>query len=196
MSLLNGTRAYLAGPVERCIDSGMPWRQSITDRLIDLGVVVWDPLIKSNWHIDECRGELSAETQRSDVINMLNGQLISKNSTPYYRNKLTREVCLRLVCAADFVICYVDGPTVGTFEELYLAKSQNKPILFILRDNQLDSCWRAAQFPDATYFRSTTSLIDYLKDISLGSAHVDKKQWIFLPGVWPNACETTIRSNQ
>ena len=43
---LNGTRTYLVGGMEMCKDNGVGWRDMITPKLQQLGVVVLNPCKK------------------------------------------------------------------------------------------------------------------------------------------------------
>ena len=186
MGLLNGTTAYLAGPVERDINCAS-WRNQITPKLKSLGVKIWDPLVKPKWLIDEI-GDLTALDQMGDkeTFNewLFNPSCESRGeSFIFHRNKFTRDACLRLVSACDFVICYVDGPTVGTFEELCVANQQNKPILFFYTDQKLDSCWRYVQFSGAEHLVGIDGVIKYLTQVDCGES-VDRIKWIFLNGGW------------
>jgi len=203
MGLLKNCRIYLAGPVELSEDN-FSWRESIKVKLSKFKSIVWDPLVKPEWFISEC-GTLTAEEQRSGLL-WLNKLHRNKHSSNFSRicinskkalnqNKIARETCLRLVSCSDIIICYVNGPTVGTFEELCKANDEGKPILFLYSDEQIDSCWRMAQFDTAKHFFSQDKLIEYLEDINKDLTEVDNKQWIFLKGGWPNACCTTNRSN-
>lgn len=198
MGLLKGTRAYLAGPVER-VDDNASWREKIRPLLGQMGITVWDPLIKPKWFVDQCGCELTGDEQRND-LKLLEDRRISTSGRDVVkaimRNTLARDTCLRLVSSCDFAICFVGGPTVGTFEELAIMNSQKKPIIFLHDSGHMDSCWRYVQFSEATHKYSVDEVIDYLNNINNESARVDNKQWIFLPGRWPDASSITARSDK
>lgn len=200
MGLLNGTRVYLAGPIERASDN-VSWRETIRPMLGDMGIVVWDPLIKPEWFIKKCKCELTAGEQQQDL------KLFEKYSksekvnlmdvvSAHNRSTTVRATCLRLVSSCDFIICNIDGTTVGTFEEMSKANDQGKPIIFLHSNGKFDSCWRYVQFNNAIHKYSINEVIDYLNNINKGVEEVDNKQWIFLPGRWPDASNTTARSDQ
>jgi hypothetical protein len=182
---LKNTRAYLAGPVERSHDC-KSWRDIITKELLKLEIIPWSPLIKPKWFIEECGCELSAEQQRDDKkeLNYLAQGFTINDENVLHRNQYVRKVCLRLVSACDWVICKVDGPTVGTFEEITIAGQQGKPVLFFGNDQNLDSCWRAVQFinnnEDQIWFRNINDIVEYITSIHEGSTQVDKLSWIFM----------------
>lgn len=195
MNKLQGVTAYLAGPVEKDLECA-GWREEIKPELAKMGVVAWDPLSKPRWFIDRV-GDITAELQREDknVIQTWtatgpsssqaeNGQ---SDREVIFRNKYMRDVCLRLASACDIIICYVGGPTVGTFEELCVANQQKKPILFFTNGEVLDSAWRAIQFNTITgnkYFYHMQDMLEYLDNINNGIQSVDNIDWIFLEGTW------------
>lgn len=200
MNLLKGCRVYLAGPVEK-VDDNSSWREYIRPILGNMGLIVWDPLIKPEWFVQECGCELTAEEQRRDL------QLFEDSSkdlfvkpdevyAAYIRSEVARKTCLRLVSSCDFAICSVGGMTVGTFEELSKMSSQGKPIIFLHNSGKLDSCWRYVQFKNAIHKYSSTEITDYLTKVDNGTQQVDNKQWIFLPGRWPDASSPASRSDK
>ena len=192
MNKLKDTTCYLAGPVE-LVDDCVSWRNALTPLLKNLGVNVWDPLNKPEWFVDRV-GNLTPQDQRNDKLllnnivsdQLLDYQQIMEAKDAGKRNDYVRKVCLRLVSACDFVICRVAGPTIGTFEEICIANQQNKPILFLSNNEDLDSCWRAAQFgnlgddPRLIWFKSQDFLMDYLTNIDNGTELVNNLDWIFL----------------
>lgn len=198
MGLLKGTRAYLAGPVELADDND-GWRKRIRPLLGLMGITVWDPLIKPKWFTDQCECELTGDEQRNDLKLLENRKITSNGrdvAKAIRRNILARDTCLRLASSCDFAICFVDGPTVGTFEELMIMNSQKKPIIFLHNSGHMDSCWRYIQFSEAIHKYSIQEVIKYLSSIDHESVKVDNKQWIFLPGRWPNANNSAVRSDK
>lgn len=194
MGLLNNTSVYLAGPVERDSECG-GWRNTITPLLKEIGIRIYNPLIKPQWFINECGCEVTPKQQRESKKILSDIAFEPSNVIPndLVLNKYIRKVCLRLVSAADFVICKVSGPTVGTYEELAICNQQEKPILFLM--DELDSCWRVAQFYNHSYeyreqlaFKTIDELIEILKDIDLGNyKNINPLKWIFLPQIgWTN----------
>lgn len=184
--LLSNTKVYLAGPVERDDDCNS-WRDQITPILEELNVLVFNPLSYPKWFKDYC-GDVSPEIQRNDksILNRLvqDDQLDDdyENYEYYVRNDIIRKCCLRLASAADWIICKVSTNTVGTFEEIGIARQQGKPVLFFSNDEDLDSCWRALQFynGDKIWFNNIDSLISRIKEIDKGELCVNRFEWIFL----------------
>lgn len=183
MERLKNTRVYLAGPVERD-EACAPWRDQISEKLAPMGIDIWSPLNYPEWFSEACGGNISPELQRGDKEALIR---LVKNyqwagDRRLDRNQVIRDTCLRLVSASDWVICKVGGPTVGTFEELAIARQQGKPILFFSDEEDLDSCWRAAQFynNDRIWFNSMDELMDEVKSIHSGDRNVDRLSWIFI----------------
>lgn len=192
---LQDVRMYLAGPIEKAIDDGYTWRSKMASELSELGITVWDPLVKPEWFNKECGCIYDGKKQREDfelITCERNKDNCAEVDAAFRRNNLVRDVCLRLVSACDVVICKVGDRTVGTFEELHLAQMQFKPILFWYEEDQIDSSWRIVEFPNALHFQGMDLLVNYLKEISLDAEQVDNEQWIFLDGRWPNASFTTF----
>lgn len=188
MNRLKGTTVYLAGPVE-CAKDCTSWRTAISKKLKDIEIIPWDPLAKPKWFKHKL-GDITVQDQIDDkfILNkFLNDDIMDSNTIKSInRNKNLREICLRLASACDFMICFVSGQTVGTFEEICIANQQKKPILFFTEDKPLDSCWRAAQFKLSKnkFFTSMDHLLDYINDINYGHTEVNKIDWIFLDGMW------------
>ena len=181
MGILTGTTVYLAGPVEQD-DHAHSWRDSIKKPLNDLGINVWDPLCKPAW-VDK---SFTGKAQRNDKVELFNDRWeIDTKSKIFARNEEIRRVALRLASAADFIICKIGGPTVGTFEELALARLCLKPVLFF---GTMDSSWRFVQFYSDGYQAfhiDQDSLLSYIGMVDNKSTEVSNVDWIFTNGCWP-----------
>jgi len=137
--LLRGARVYLSGPMDfvasRAAEKSGGWRHRVGDFLRKMGVIVFDP-----WEKPEVRG--------------LHGYGAEGEATTSIRDEWTYEtgpdgadkrakvgdgfwpalhIDLRMVDTSDFIICYC--PTniysVGTPNEVILARSEFKPVLFV-----------------------------------------------------------------
>lgn len=175
---LKNTTVYLCGAVEAIPDGGADWRDAITKPLNEMGVRVWNPLIKPDWYNPKYDAKDQVEDKKEIV------DAITNNTFPVFAfdrlNKL-RNTCLRLADACDFIICKLGGKTVGTFEEL--AIRGQKPVLFI---GEFDSTWRYVQFsqPDPFFFKDVDMLLDYLRKVDSGVEKVDALSWVFLKNHW------------
>lgn len=182
MGILAGTTVYLAGPVEQDNDPNS-WRELIKIGLTNMNVRIWDPLDKPDW-IDR---SFTGKAQRNDKYTLESMRFLIHDDPIVLRNVQIRNVALRLASAADFIVCKIGGPTVGTFEELALAKQCLKPILFF---GDLDSSWRFAQFADphyAAFHKNMDDLMTYLNKINDSKELVSEVSWIFTNNFWPNS---------
>ena len=169
---LLGTRAYLCGPIDLCPDGGATWRKEITPMLNTLGVVVMDPLNKP---FDT---GLEADDDRT---------LRSYYKEAEYFDKLTtimkevRSVDLRMVDVSDFIVAYIDTKiySCGTFEEIFLANRQKKPIILICKDGKKGvPDWLFATLPHEMFFPTVAGVMRYLKGINSGSDDRSFQRWL------------------
>lgn len=165
--MISGLRAYLAGPVENS-DDAVSWRLDMSNFLRQLGVVVYDPLIKPDWFPENCKIDPKAY---KNVINSVEPSASAIIDT-FEATSFLRKACLKMVSSCDFVICYMPKMfTAGTFEEIYLAGNLDKPVLFCMPDG-IVSTWVLPIFADEynynnVYFKSWADLKSYLARIFL-----------------------------
>ena len=178
LNRLRNTTVYVAGPVEAVSDGGADWRDAITGPLHQMGIKVWNPLIKPNWV-----PKYDASDQYKDkeeIIDAMNNGIFPIDAHKRLDN--LRNNCLRLADACDFIICKLGGKTVGTFEEISI--KGGKPVLFI---GEFDSTWRYVQFfqQDKFFFKDINDIVGYLIKVDNGAQQVDPLTWIFLDNNWP-----------
>ena len=103
MNRLNKQRAYLAGAIDREADRGKGWRDNITPFLNNLGVTVFNPLIKP--------GEIGKEDENTSSLKK---QLKKERRYDelYKVMKAIRGVDLRLVDISDFLIVNLEIQTI------------------------------------------------------------------------------------
>lgn len=176
MNHLKNTRIYLSGPIEFS-QNPISWRQKISSKLKEIGIIIYDPLIKPDWlpKLDQKEQlklkELYLQNQHIPIVES--------------NNKLIREYCLNLVRHADILIVKLDKTfTAGTLEEIKLA--EGKPI-FIITENV--SMWLVDQLNlydidrRNMYLHSTEdSCINTLCqiNISMHGLNINKCEWIFI----------------
>ena len=186
MNLLKDTRCYLAGPVEH--DNGASsWRKELAQFLSELGVKVYDPLIKPPWMPSICRVEPSlyfkAMKGESTIIRTGDERDIINKKTTIRANQMMREACMRIVGAVDWLICYLPLQfTAGTFEETYEALRVNKPVLFCCPDG-IPSHWvlAATLLEDEEAFLLNWSQVqNRIRAIDQGRMKLDPLKWMFL----------------
>jgi hypothetical protein len=185
MGLLEGTTAYLSGPIEAATDA-TSWRNSVKSDLRSLGIRPWDSLEKADWMLDYALADGAQQaTWKSKIINDAQEDVsaLEERGNIYFGNRQIRQVGLRLAQAADFIICRMTGEfTAGTFEELALAAG--KPVLFWC-DQKIPSMWLFDQFADLnkwrdTFFTSWADLYGYLGMVDNKEVSIDPLKWIFL----------------
>lgn len=173
MNRLVGMRGYLGGAMEHAEDLGVEWRQRTQEQTADLGVTWLDP---TNKPIDigiedienhEARKKLKSERRWDEVANTM---------------KIIRCVDLRMVDIADFLIINlnVEVHTAGTYEELFLANRQKKPIILHVKQGK-HRCpdWLFATIPHQMIFSHWQCVNDYLRHIAHDPIIEHRKRWYF-----------------
>jgi nucleoside 2-deoxyribosyltransferase len=131
MNKLRGSRAYLAGPIDYCDNDGTKWRRAISKFLKSRGIIVLDPTEKPISGLNEIPSEIGEEKRKTQAM---------KDAGDFegYRDisKKIRNMDLRMTDIADFLIVYIDQsiPMCGTWEELFNANRQKKPIIVIIKN--------------------------------------------------------------
>lgn len=173
MNRLKNTRAYLAGSMDRSLDNGIAWRKLIRHHLNDLGILWLDPTRKP---IDI--GVENDESRRQRYANKVAGwyDLVTDEMGPI------RDVDLRMVNIADFLIVNIDIEihACGTYNELFLANSQNKPILIHIEESK-KNCpdWLFACLPHEHIFDSWIDLRKYMRHIANDKVIDHLGRWMF-----------------
>lgn len=173
MNRLRGSTCYLAGPMTDLADLGVGWRQAITPELEELGVVVFDPCDKQIEIGQEGQSQRQYLQQYRDTGDF---DAVAKFM------KVIRRVDLRCVDLASFVIVRLDGtPTMGTYEEIATAVSEQKPTLIWL-DGTLTkktvNPWLFAQVDPKYIFESWADLLAYLHTINDCDGHPEDRRWM------------------
>jgi len=173
MNRLSGMRGYLGGAMENAEGLGVEWRQTMQEQTANLGVIWLDP---TNKPIDigiedienhEIRKKLKNEGRYDEVTNTM---------------KIIRCVDLRMVDIADFLIINLDVTihTAGTYEELFLANRQKKPIiLHVIQGKHRCPDWIFATIPHQMIFGFWQGVTDYLRHIAYDPIIENRKRWYF-----------------
>lgn len=174
MNKLKGTRCYLSGAIEATSDFGVGWRQEIGELLKQLGVTVLDPRNKPT-HIIEEKPDYWAQLKKEEKYDELVKDI-----------KLVRCVDLRMVDVSDFLIVNIDIDTYtcGTWEEVFLANRQKKPIILRVKQGKA-KCpgWMFGVIPHQMIFGSWTEVEKYLIEVDCGEAK-HYKRWFFFDYNW------------
>lgn len=170
---LKNQRVYLAGAMDRVPDRGNGWRDNITPFLEEIGVVVFNPIKKP-----------TILGQEDDTTHKLKLQLKSKENYDELSSlmKTIRSVDLRLVDISDFLIVNLDLDVhpCGTYEEIFWANRQKKPIIIhMVQGKQNTPDWLFGTVPHTMIFSSWDQIKSYLNFIDT-SANIDSyNRWYF-----------------
>lgn len=173
MNRLKNQRTYLAGAMDRVPDRGSSWRENITPFLNNLGIKVFNPLVKpttvglEDYHVGLMKKQLK-ENHRYDELSEV--------------MRTIRSTDLRLVDISDFIIVNLDlnVHACGTYEEISLANRSKKPILIhVEQGKQQTPDWLFGAIPHEWFFSNWNDLKDYLISIDKDSEIDKKNRWQF-----------------
>lgn len=170
---LRNQRVYLAGAIDRVDDKGRGWREEITPFLKSLGVVVFNPILKPT--------EIGLEDNDTHVIkHKLKSQ--KRYDELSSMMKVIRSVDLRLVDISDFLIVNLDLSIhpCGTYEEIFWANRQKKPILIhMVQGKEHTPDWIFGTIPHQMIYSDWNDIYAYLEHIH-SSENIDShKRWYF-----------------
>ncbi len=170
---LNKSRCYLFGAVDRVLDGGHGWRNHITSFLQPLGVEVFNPLKKPT-----TAGIESIETVK--YKNLLKKEKRYEELSSIM--KAIRNVDLRMVDVCDFLIANIDLDhyAVGTYEEIFLANRQKKPIVIHIEQGKQNAPdWLFGAIPHELIFSDWEELELYILHINGSNSFENYNRWIF-----------------
>lgn len=137
--LLKGTRVYLSGPMDfvasRAAEKAGGWRTRVGTFLRQMGVTVFDP-----WEKPGVRGlhDYGIEGEKTTSVRDLwtyegGDEGADRRASVGEAFWPALHIDLRMVDTSDFIVCYC--PTniysVGTPNEIILARNEFKPVLFV-----------------------------------------------------------------
>lgn len=173
MNRLKNQRVYLAGAMDRVADRGATWRDNITPFLNEIGIVVFNPIIKPT--------DIGLEDQDSHTIKTKLKQQHRYDELSSMM-KTIRSVDLRLVDISDFLIVNLDLNVhpCGTLEEIFLANRQKKPIIIhMVQGKDQTPDWLFGTIPHQMIFSNWDDIKSYLIHIN-NSENIDTyKRWYF-----------------
>jgi nucleoside 2-deoxyribosyltransferase len=173
MNRLKNQRVYLAGAMDRVADRGATWRDDITTFLIDMGIVVFNPITKPT--------DIGLEDQESHSIKTKLKQQHRYDELSSMM-KTIRSVDLRLVDISDFLIVNLDLNVhpCGTLEEIFLANRQKKPIIIhMVQGKNQTPDWLFGTIPHQMIFSSWEEIKLYLIQINSSENINTYKRWYF-----------------
>ena len=174
MNRIKGQRVYLAGAVDRVPDRGAGWRERITPFLESLGAVVYNPLTKPM--------SIGKEDEDSHLIKQSLKEEKDYDGL-YQLMKTVRSTDLRLVDISDFLLVNLDMEThpCGTYEEIFLANRQKKPIIIHIKQGKENAPdWLFGAIPHHMIFSCWDSVKDYLLYIDRSENIKTFNRWYFI----------------
>ena len=169
---LKKLRVYLCGGMDRVADGGVKWRRMISNYLIDRNVTVLDPSKKP---IDI--GIEDLENRESRQIWKQSGEFDKVAQCM----KIIRNTDLRMVDLSDFLIVNLDLDVhpCGTYEELFLANRQKKPIILrIAQGKENIPDWLLGTIPHEMIFGTWEEVKEHLDEINEGRS-ANSTRWMF-----------------
>ncbi len=162
MNLLKDSRVYLCGGMENCPDNGVQWRARLKPFLRSLGIKIFDPTEKP---INIGSEKLEDRNYHQLLRRHLDYEAMAEVS------KIIRGVDLRMIDIVDFLVVNIDTDisTCGTWEELFLANSQKKPILVYIKQGKHQApFWLFGTIPHRNIFGSWDETENYIRQIDNG----------------------------
>lgn len=172
--VLNGTRIFLSGPIDRVKDDGVIWRREFIELCNQniVGLHFFDPTNKPKG--------LGSETgvEKTQMLKYLKG---GKWAQAKKYSKQFRRYDLRGVDWADIVVAFIDinSHLCGTYDEVFTAYRESKPVFIILPDGcekwQIPS-WLVTYIegPD-DIFLSPEDVVEHLKRLNRGEYTLDSR---------------------
>lgn len=162
MNTLNKSRCYLSGAIDDASDLGVGWRRRFKEKAREakLGIRFIDPcdkpescaqeVIDGQRYVDKYRKEKDWRAMRDFV-------------------KTLRREDLRFTDIADFLVIKIDPSChmCGSYDELFLAERQRKPIFCIIEDGiERLPTWLFGVFHLENIFTSVDECIEHLKQLN------------------------------
>lgn len=173
MNRLAFTRAYLCGAMDRVADGGVEWRRRLQAAHSDLKIVWLDPTDKP---IDIGVEDAESRARRHDAKAHGRYDEVTAEINPI------RRVDLRLVDICDWMPVNIDLEVhaTGTYEEVFLANRQKKPILARVEQGKRNAPdWLFATIPHQLIFDSWEAMGDYLRHIAHDPVIETLNRWMF-----------------
>ena len=165
--MLKDSRVYLCGAIsyDECL---MEWREALKPFLRSLGIRIFDPCsppIDIGVEDNALQRKLLNE-ERYDELSAIMKEL--------------RCIDLRMVDICDFIIVNIDTDiyTCGTWEEVFLANRERKPILVRCKQGKSAAPpWLFGTVPHELIFNTWDEIKNYLLEIDKSKGVLLKRRW-------------------
>ncbi len=173
MNRLRNMRGYLCGAIEFDEDLGRGWRDTIQEETKDLGIHWLNPCKKpidigyEDLENREHRRQLKVEHRWNEIRDCM---------------KIVRCVDLRMVDIADFLVVNLDilVHTCGTYEEIFLANRQKKPVIVRIKQGKANTPdWLFATLPHQMIFSAWEGVHNYLEFVAHAPDIESFNRWYF-----------------
>lgn len=178
MKELDKLKIFLSGGIDRVEDDGFGWRIEIRKRCQESGLpfIFLDPT-------DKPKGlgcEVGVEKYKiKEYLDKDDWDAASEWS----RN--VRHIDLRMIDRTELFIIYIDldAHLCGSYNELFEAERQQKPLFAIMKPPYKRSdfpAWLVSIFRKEEVFEGVEACVEYLKKVNNGKVELDER-WLRIP---------------
>ena len=171
-NILKNAVCYLSGSMEYCPNNGQAWRKQLKELSEKSGLDInfLDPTDKPKGLMAETKGIYSSLRNGKQWVDLQK-----------YVKRIRRDD-LRCVDLSDFIVVCIDRKihACGTYDEVFTAEDQQKPILCISVGGKEElPGWLFAVFKIEEIFDSVEACVQYIKDLNEGKLPVDDR-WVLI----------------
>lgn len=173
LNRLKNMRGYLCGAMDRVGDGGEGWRIDLQQELAGLEA----------WWLDPTHKPIDIgieDAQMRDFANEM--KECGQYDAVVPQIKITRCVDLRMVDISDFLVVNIDTGThaCGTYEELFLANRQKKPVIVRIEQGKANTPnWLLGTLPHEMIFSTWRGVYGYIRHIAHDPIIKHLNRWFF-----------------
>lgn len=164
---------YLAGPMQFAKDNGVEWRREIIRQCHHNRI---------NLRFLDPTNKIEGMNAEDEIQAVKDYRLAEDYESLTKVVKRFRSTDLRCVDYADFIIAHIDTNVhmCGTYNEIFLAESQQKPILAIVNGGPAKAPdWLFGVIDYREMFSSIEGVVDHLNKINKGEIKLDDR-WMLI----------------
>lgn len=194
-NLLGGSKCYMIGPIELSDDPDS-WRQRTTKTLNEMGVSVYDPMVKPSW------APKITTANKNSFLKDLNEDPQSAHAA-FDGMQWIRNIDIRYVYSSDFIVCYLPKVfSMGSCEELAIAAQIGKPVIMWSNpESPIPSSWGAAMLCKTidqvkeTFFDDEDAAMNYLRMVDNNEIELDPFKWVWITYFHQNVRMKNVSNN-